>query len=403
MKFRTNLIKKFAQYYLTLSNKIGNNLEKFLLKFNGVSYHTYTTGHFFLYWSVYWLIIRLSVRPWILNFAYTNELNFQLHPYLFTLVTTPCFIVLAFLPTLLTSTSLSLCLYIHKVHLTLLYENVNWRSFVTTLVSIESWIMHSKKRRLVSALSIFLLFISNFTGNDNIYLFMWLSFLYTFLYYSRVVYPIFPNYPKSKKFLLEMDGDFFSDSLDIHYEVKRPSYGIKPRNKKKPTTRFFHTTAQVLFPGGDMFEKTGGKTWFNHHTLRAAAQESVLRQKVLENITKNTLPDHVQGSLGGKPFTFPNQEAANMTKTVTQVVSEHSVLSPGSRQIVTRALGATRAPYILAGGAMLCGGYFCVNTIASGVNLAQEVGTSIGNWDEILKSKGIDITISIGKTKSEGG
>ena len=162
-----------------------------------------------------------------------NELNFQLHPYLFTLVTTPCFIVLAFLPTLLTSTSLSLCLYIHKVHLTLLYENANWRNFVTTLVSIESWIMYSKKRRLVSALSIFLLFISNFTGNDNIYLFMWLSFLYTFLYYSRVVYPIFPNYPKSKKFLLEMDGDFFSDSLDIHYEVKRPSYGIKPRNKKK--------------------------------------------------------------------------------------------------------------------------------------------------------------------------
>ena len=48
-----------------------------------------------------------------------------------------------------------------------------------------------------------------------------------------------------------------------------------------------------------MFEKTGGKTWFNHHTLRSAAQESVLRQKVLETITKNTLPDHVQGSLLG--------------------------------------------------------------------------------------------------------
>ena len=87
---------------------------------------------------------------------------------------------------------------------------------------------------------VFIYLITYLFVSLSIYLFMWLSFLYSFLYYSRVVYPIFPNYPKSKKLVLEMDGDFFSDSLDIYYGVKRPGYEYNPAAKKNKSMLFYY-------------------------------------------------------------------------------------------------------------------------------------------------------------------
>ena len=392
-----SLFRNFVQYYLILVNKIGSNLEKFLLKFNEVSLFTYTTGHFFLYWSFYWLIIRLCVRPWVLSFSHINELNVQLTPYIFTIISTLCFIMLAFIPTLITSTSSSLCLYIHKVHIRLLYSNANWRDFVTTLVLIESWVMYTKKRKVVVSSLIFYLFFLNFTGNDNVYLFMWLSFLYSFLYYSRVVYPIFPNYPKSKKLVLEMDGDFFSDSLDSYYGVKKPSYGIQPRNKRKYSIKSYHTTAQVLFPENSMFGNTGGKTWFHHKCIQSAARESILKRQFIENMTANKLPNHSHGTLGGKPFVFPSQEAANLVKSMPEVISESSGLSQGSRQIVKKMLGTTRGTYIIAGGVLLGTSYVCANTLITGSKLFQQMDDSFKSFGKFMETHEIKIF-----KKSEG-
>ena len=75
-------------YYFKTTQAIGTFMSAFLRKFNAISYLSYINGHFFLYWSFYWLIVRLLVKPWILSFSYFNQLSLQTNPIIFTIVFT---------------------------------------------------------------------------------------------------------------------------------------------------------------------------------------------------------------------------------------------------------------------------------------------------------------------------
>jgi hypothetical protein len=349
MTFKRKLLVPVMGAYLRLIEKINTVLENSLARFNDFSYMTFVSGHFFLYWTFYWFLIRIFVRPLLLSFPLIQGFSEMFHPYIFTIIATIVFIGMAFIPTLITSTSFSIYKFIVWEHATLLYKNENWRDFVVTLVILESWIMYSKTRRVCSGLAIFIIFVTNFVSTGNFFLIWWLGFLYPFLYYTRVVYQIFPDFPRHKKLLMGLSGDLLTDSLDIYYGVKRPLYGIKPRNKRVKPTRGFHTSA-VNFIGDSPGDSPGDptstskkapKSWLrNNSILKGVAQhttDQVRNQNLYEKnflvaeAKKAYLPNGVVGRLGGLDFVFPNEEAANLNRDVVTMVAENDLVGASNK------------------------------------------------------------------------
>jgi len=355
--FKMKLLFPVMRVYLKLIEKVNTVLMNSLVRFNDFSYMTFLTGHFFLYWTFYWFLIRIFVRPLLLSFPLIQGFSEMFHPYIFTIIATTVSIGMAFIPTLITSTSFSIYKFIVLKHAKLLYENDNWRDFVGTLVILESWIMYSKTRRVCSGLAIFIIFVTNFVSTGNFFLIWWLGFLYPFLYYTRVVYQIFPDFPRQKKLLMVLSGDLLTDSLDIYYGVKRPLYGIKPRNKRVKPTRGFHTSA-VNFIGGDILgdspsdspsdptstSKKAPKSWLrNNSILKEVAQhttDQVRNQNLYEKnlvaaeAQKAYLPNGVVGKLGGLDFVYPSEGSANFNRDVVTMVFENDFVGASNKALL---------------------------------------------------------------------
>jgi hypothetical protein len=72
------------------------------------------------------------------------------------------------------------------------------------------------------------------------FLTLWLGFLYTFIYFNRVVYVIFPTTETTYKMVDGIDGDLYDDALYKYYGVKRPkNFYSGPR--RNPKGRQFHS------------------------------------------------------------------------------------------------------------------------------------------------------------------
>ena len=152
----------FLQNYLKLIAKVSLGIQKVLLKFDQTAYASYMIGYSHFYWCVYWLIIRLAVRPVLLPYLHIDQDTF-VYQCVFTVLSTVCFLFLALIPTLVTSTSIRLFEKIYRTHAKLLYSNQLWKEAVVTLVLIESWTMFSNRRRLMVGLLVLAIFLINFS------------------------------------------------------------------------------------------------------------------------------------------------------------------------------------------------------------------------------------------------
>jgi len=93
------------------------------------------------------------------------------------------------------------------------------------------------------------------------------------MYHTKVVFHIFPDYPRSKTFPDNFDVSFYISSVDEYYGVTRPSTNVKPRTKKN--TREYHTTTKNLLPDDDLLSGNGSNP-NNESFIRKAAQFRVL-------------------------------------------------------------------------------------------------------------------------------
>jgi hypothetical protein len=304
-------------YYFTTIQVIGNFMVAFLRKFNYVSYRSYVNGHFFLYWSFYWLVVRLLVKPWVLSFSYINELSLQMNPFIFTIIATVLSIILALIPTLFTSLSASLYLFLTEKHIKLLYENRFWMGLVCYLIMLEAWVMFSKTRRIMALLLIVIIFSMNFfTTNNPYFLFNWLFVLYTYLYHSKVVFYIFPDYPRSKTFPDIFDGSFYLSSLDAYYGVTRPSTDVKPHTKKN--VREYHTSTKNLLPGNDFFSGNDSNTQKNSLLRRAAQFRVMENSRTAKLFQVQELPDSQLGKLGSKDWIHTDRFSLNYMENLSK-------------------------------------------------------------------------------------
>ena len=286
-------------YYFKIVHAIGTFMSAFLRKFNAVSYLSYINGHFVIYWSFYWLLVRLLVKPWVLSFSYINELSLQMNSVIFTIIATIISIIVALIPTLFTSISVSLYVFLTKKHMDLLYYSPFWIELVCSLIALESWVMFSKTRRIIALLLISIQFSANFfTDNNPFFLFGWLFMLYMFMYHTRVVFYIFPGYPRSKKLKYIKDPSFYTSSLDAYYGIVRPISVVKLGTKKN--TREYHTTTRNLFPDEDLLNGNGSKPQ-NVSFICKAAQYRVLEDSRNGKLFQaQTLRNSQLGTLGGK-------------------------------------------------------------------------------------------------------
>jgi hypothetical protein len=303
-------------YYFKTTQAIGTFMSAFLRKFNAISYLSYINGHFFLYWSFYWLIVRLLVKPWILSFSYFNQLSLQTNPIIFTIVFTIISIVIAFIPTLFTSISASLYGFLTKTHVNLLYQNPLWIAMVCSLIVLEAWVMFSKTRRIIALLIIFIQFAANFFSHNNnpFFLFGWLFILYTFMYHTRVVFHIFPDYPRTKNFKHIEDFSFYTSSLDAYYGVVRPIPVVNSGTKKN--IREYHTTTKKLLPYDDLLNGNGSNS-YNNNFLRKAAQFRVgVDSRNGKLFPVESLRTSQLGTLGGKEWIFTDPMSVNYSESI---------------------------------------------------------------------------------------
>ena len=238
------MVLYLLQNYLKVIAKVSLGIQKVLLKFDQTAYASYMAGYSHLYWCVYWLIIRLAVRPALIPYLHIDQ-ETLVYQCVFTVLSTICFLVLALIPTVITSTSIRLFEKVYRTHAKLLYSNQLWKEAVVTLVLIESWTMFSNRRRLIVGLLVLAIFVMNFLANGTIYLLVWLAVLYPFMYYTKVVYHIFPNYPRNEIFSEEIDRCLYDKAVNRYYGVKSPVCKIKAR-KTNSTLKRFHTTTKNL-------------------------------------------------------------------------------------------------------------------------------------------------------------
>ena len=159
---------------------------RFLFKYNQNLLYAYETGVFYFYWSISWLIIRFTMKVHLMN---------------------------------------------------LLFHNPYWSTHVVTLRSFHMYLGHTRVRRATFILAVLLLFMLNFFSFGLLsyyFLTLWLGFLYTFIYFNRVVYVIFPTTETTYKMVDGIDGDLYDDALYKYYGVKRPKnfYSGPRRNPK---------------------------------------------------------------------------------------------------------------------------------------------------------------------------
>jgi hypothetical protein len=263
---------------------------------------------------------------------------------------------------------------------------------VYSLITLEAWVMFSKTRRIIALSVITIIFSANFISNNNpFFLFVWLCMLYTFMYHTKVVFHIFPDYPRSNTFPNNFDVSFYISSVDEYYGVIRPSTSVKPLTKKN--TREYHTTTKNLLPGDDLLSGNGFKP-HNESFIRKAAQF-----RVLENsrnggklFQAQALPNSQLGTLGGKEWIHADLASANYMDNLVQKESLGKDMSKhvkgGTKAFTYRHVSASVGALAVCAGAIIGGTYIFMESypeISKVVMKGLNSGQDLPSPEEVIK------------------
>lgn len=235
-------LKKFLQFlcsrslvpFFHLASYV-RKIIRFLFKYNQNLLYAYDTGVFYFYWSISWLIIRFTMKVHLMNLLFKLD---SLVGYSVQVISVTLFSMgVAFLGAVMIGLFGFITAFVQKCHMNLLFHNPYWSTYVVTLRSFHMYLGHTRVRRATFILAVLLLFMLNFFSFGLLsyyFLTLWLGFLYTFIYFNRVVYVIFPTTETTYKMVDGIDGDLYDDALYKYYGVKRPKnfYSGPRRNPK---------------------------------------------------------------------------------------------------------------------------------------------------------------------------
>jgi hypothetical protein len=247
---------------------------------------------------------------------------------------------------------------------------------------------------MIALLLISIQFSANFfTNNNPFFLFGWLLMLYTFMYHTRVVFHIFPDFPRRKNLHTEIDLSFYASSLDAYYGIVRPTPGVKPGTKKN--TREYHTTTKKLLPGEDLLSGNGSKPQ-NDSFIRRAAQYRVLEDYHNTKLFQvQALRNPQLGTLGGKEWVYTDSAPANYVDSIVNKknLGQNTVINykPVSKVAVMPRSHFSLMGGFLAGCAFTCGAaYFDVAFSPSFSAIGQKFlssGQDLPASGEVVKDK----------------